>query len=75
MSLSRKVVAAILKTVVARLLVGMRPLPMTLPPLILGSIATKETGGAAFGFRVAGTLSDEDLKAFEPQLEFFLAEH
>jgi hypothetical protein len=48
---------------------------MTLPPLILGSIATKETGGAAFGFRVAGTLSDEDLKAFEPQLEFFLAEH
>ena len=35
LSLSRKVVAAILKTVVARLLVGMRPFPMTLPPLIL----------------------------------------
>src|SRR5215469_11481752 len=32
---SRKVVAAILKTVAARLLVGMRPLPMIFPPLIL----------------------------------------
>jgi len=35
----------------------------------------KETGGAAFGFKVAGTLGDEDLKAFEPQLEFFIAQH
>ena len=35
----------------------------------------KETGGVAFGFKVAGTLSDEDLKAFEPQIEFFIAQH
>jgi len=35
----------------------------------------KETGGAAFGFKVTGTLSKEDLKAFEPQLEFFIAQH
>ena len=35
----------------------------------------KETGGAAFGFKVAGALSEEDLKAFEPQLEFFIAQH
>ncbi|MGC1477796.1 MAG: STAS/SEC14 domain-containing protein, partial [Terriglobales bacterium] len=35
----------------------------------------KETGGAAFGFKVAGTLSGEDFKAFEPQLEFFIAQH
>jgi len=34
----------------------------------------KESGGAAFGFRVVGKLSDEDLKAFEPQLEFFIAQ-
>lgn len=35
----------------------------------------KETGGSAFGFRASGKLSDEDLKAFEPQLEFFIAQH
>ncbi len=35
----------------------------------------KETGGVAFGFSVNGKLSDEDLKAFEPQLEFFIAQH
>ena len=35
----------------------------------------KETGGAAFGFKVVGKLSDEDLKAFEPQIEFFIAQH
>jgi hypothetical protein len=34
----------------------------------------KETAGAAFGFKVAGTLSEEDVKAFEPQLEFFIAQ-
>src|SRR5215471_8825506 len=34
-SLARKVLAAIFKALVARLLVGMRPFPMTLPPLIL----------------------------------------
>jgi hypothetical protein len=34
----------------------------------------KETGETAFGFRVVGKLSDEDLKAFEPQLEFYLAQ-
>ena len=34
----------------------------------------KETGKIAFGFRVIGKLSDEDLKAFEPQLEFFIAQ-
>jgi len=33
----------------------------------------KETGGVAFGFKVVGKLLDEDLKAFEPQLEFFIA--
>jgi hypothetical protein len=35
----------------------------------------KESGGAAFGFRVVGKLSDEDLKTFEPQLEFFIAQN
>jgi hypothetical protein len=35
----------------------------------------KETGGAAFGFKVTGSLSGEDLSAFEPQLEYFIAEH
>lgn len=35
----------------------------------------KESGGVAFGFKVVGKLTDEDLKAFEPQLEFFLAQH
>jgi hypothetical protein len=35
----------------------------------------RETGGAAFGFKVTGRVSGEDLKAFAPQLEFFIAEH
>jgi hypothetical protein len=35
----------------------------------------KETAGAAFGFKVVGKLLDQDLKAFEPQLEFFIAQH
>ncbi|MFZ1916574.1 MAG: STAS/SEC14 domain-containing protein [Terriglobales bacterium] len=35
----------------------------------------KETGGVAFGFKVVGKLLDEELKTFEPQLEFFIAEH
>ena len=34
----------------------------------------KESVGAAFGFKVTGKLSDAELKAFEPQLEFFIAE-
>jgi hypothetical protein len=34
----------------------------------------KESGGAAFGFKVVGKLTAEELKAFEPQLEFFIAE-
>lgn len=34
----------------------------------------KETGETAFGFRVVGKLSEEDLRAFEPQLEFFIAQ-
>jgi hypothetical protein len=34
----------------------------------------KESGETAFGFRVVGKLSDEDLLAFEPQLEFFIAQ-
>ena len=32
----------------------------------------KESGGAAIGFRVAGKLTDEDLKEIEPQLEVFI---
>jgi hypothetical protein len=35
----------------------------------------KETGGVAFGFKVFGKLLDEELKTFEPQLEFFIAQH
>ena len=35
----------------------------------------KETGGVAFGFKVVGKLLDEELKTFEPQLEFFIAQH
>jgi SpoIIAA-like len=35
----------------------------------------KETAGAAFGFKVVGKLLDQDLKSFEPQLEFFIAQH
>jgi hypothetical protein len=34
----------------------------------------KESGAAAFGFRVVGRLTNEDLKEFEPQLEFFIAQ-
>lgn len=34
----------------------------------------KKTGGIAFGFKVEGNLSAEDLMEFEPQLEFFLAQ-
>ena len=34
----------------------------------------KETGGWAFGFKVTGKVSAEDIKAFEPQLEFAIAE-
>ena len=35
----------------------------------------KETGGVAFGFKVVGKLLDEELKTFEPQLKFFIAQH
>ena len=35
----------------------------------------KETGGVAFGFKVVGKLLEEELKTFEPQLEFFIAQH
>ena len=35
----------------------------------------KETSGVAFGFKVGGKLLDEELKTFEPQLEFFIAQH
>ena len=35
----------------------------------------KETGGVAFGFKVVGKLLDEELKTFEPQLEFFITQH
>ena len=34
----------------------------------------KETGGWAFGFKVTGKVSAEDIKGFEPQLEFAIAE-
>jgi len=34
----------------------------------------KENGETAFGFRVVGELSADDLRAFEPQLEFFIAQ-
>ena len=34
----------------------------------------KDSMGAAFGFKVEGRLSAEDLKAFEPQLDFFIRE-
>jgi hypothetical protein len=48
LSLSRRVVAAILKTVVARLLVGMRPFPMIFPPRILlsGDSFSQETNAS-----------------------------
>jgi hypothetical protein len=35
----------------------------------------KESGATAFGFRVVGKLTNEDLKKVEPQLEFFIARH
>jgi SpoIIAA-like len=35
----------------------------------------KETSGVAFGFKVEGKLSGEELKAFEPQLEYFIAQN
>jgi hypothetical protein len=34
----------------------------------------KETGGWAFGFKVTGKVTAEDVKAFEPQLEFAIKE-
>ena len=34
----------------------------------------KESGGWAFGFKVTGKVTEEDVKAFEPQLEFAIAE-
>ena len=34
----------------------------------------KESGGAAFGFKVVGKLLAEEVNAFEPQIEFFIAE-
>ncbi len=35
----------------------------------------KETGGVAFGFKVVGRLTGEDLERFEPQLDFFIAKN
>ena len=34
----------------------------------------KETGGAAFGFRIVGKITSEEVKAFQPQIELFIAE-
>ena len=34
----------------------------------------KESGGAAFGFKIAGKILDEEVELFLPQLEFFIAE-
>jgi SpoIIAA-like len=34
----------------------------------------KESSGAALGFKVTGKLTDAEVKAFEPQLEFFIRE-
>jgi hypothetical protein len=34
-----------------------------------------ESSGAAIGFRVAGTLTEKELKEIEPQLEVFIAKH
>jgi hypothetical protein len=34
----------------------------------------KESYGSAFGFKVVGKITAEDLKAFEPQIEFVIAE-
>jgi len=34
----------------------------------------KASGGWAFGFKVTGKVTEEDIKAFEPQLSFAIAE-
>src|SRR5580704_4378885 len=34
----------------------------------------KESQGAAFGFKVVGRITAEEVKAFEPQIEFVIAE-
>src|SRR5215475_9575654 len=34
----------------------------------------KETGGWAFGFKVTGKVTEEDVNAFEPQLKFAIDE-
>jgi hypothetical protein len=34
----------------------------------------KESGGAAFGFKIVRQLLDEEVETFLPQLEFFIAE-
>jgi len=34
----------------------------------------KESGGAAIGFKVIGRISGEEVKAFEPQIEFVIAQ-
>jgi hypothetical protein len=34
----------------------------------------KESGGSAFGFKVAGKITGEEVKAFEPQIEFVIAQ-
>jgi len=34
----------------------------------------KESGGAAFGFKIVGKILDEEVEKFLPQLEFFIAE-
>lgn len=34
----------------------------------------RESSGGALGFKVTGKLTDEDIKAFEPQIEFLLRE-
>lgn len=35
----------------------------------------KESSAGALGFKVTGKLTDEDIKGFEPQIEFLLQEH
>ena len=34
----------------------------------------KESGGAAIGFKVIGRISGEEVKAFEPQIEFVISQ-
>ncbi|MGA2905584.1 MAG: STAS/SEC14 domain-containing protein [Candidatus Korobacteraceae bacterium] len=34
----------------------------------------KESSGGALGFKVTGKMTDEDIKGFEPQIEFLLRE-